>query len=70
MTPKAQVTNKWDFHQTATGKYCMAKGQSTQTELTDGEKCVTYIFDKELIFKICEEVIQPEEQNNLILKKY
>ena len=30
--------------------------------------CVTHIFDKELIFKICEEVIQLKSENNLILK--
>ena len=30
--------------------------------------CVTHIFDKELIFKIYEEVIQLKSENNLILK--
>ena len=30
--------------------------------------CVTHIFDKELIFKICDEVIQLQSKNNLILK--
>ena len=30
--------------------------------------CVTHIFDKELIFKICEEVIQLKSEDNLILK--
>lgn len=30
--------------------------------------CVTHIFDRELIFKICEEVIQLKSKSNLILK--
>ena len=30
--------------------------------------CVTHIFDKELIFKICEEVIQLKSEDNLTLK--